>query len=222
KKARVAYVLLVSIAAFSALLLSIQLKSIYFFLITVVFNGLLWFYAKRYKQQFLVGNLVVAFLSAGLVLYVWLYDLLALIQDPIANSRLEPVMSMMIQVVMTYTGFAFLASLIREIIKDMQDLKGDFETGCHTIPVVIGISATIKLVWGLMALLLALIIWWQFLLFSSTALAAFGFLFVTDSLLLICAMQLSNQSDPQRFKRSSSLMKIVMLTGIFSIVFIHL
>lgn len=222
RTARTAYVLLIGFASLSALLLSIHHSSIYFFLITVVFNGLLWFYSRRYKQQFLVGNLVVAFLGAGLILYVWLYDLLILIQDPITNARLEPVMGMMTQVIMIYTGFAFLSSLIREIIKDMQDMKGDFETGCRTMPVVMGVSATTKTVWVLMALLLLLIVWWQFLLFKSTALAAFGFLFVTNSLLIICAMQLSNQSDPQRFKRSSSLMKIVMLTGIISIIFIHL
>jgi hypothetical protein len=78
------------------------------------------------------------------------------------------------------------------------------------------------MVWILIVTLTLFIVWWQILLFNNGAQAAFGFLFVTDSLLLISAMQLANQSDQQRFKRSSTLMKLVMLTGILSIAFIHL
>ncbi|MDN5350836.1 MAG: hypothetical protein PWQ54_2232 [Bacteroidales bacterium] len=221
-QAKYAYKILVGLGSLSALILSILLHSIYFFLITAVFNGLLWFYSQRYKQQFLVGNIVVAFLGAGLIFYVWLFDLLVIIQDPISNARLEPVMGMMTEVILIYAAFAFLSSLIREVIKDMEDLKGDFKTGCRTISVVLGLSVTTKMVWILIVTLTLLIVWWQILLFNNGAQAAFGFLFVTDSLLLISAMQLANQSDQQRFKRSSTLMKLVMLTGILSIAFIHL
>jgi len=221
-QAKYAYRILIGIAGLSALILSFMLNSIYFFLITAVFNGLLWFYSQRYKRQFLVGNLVVAFLSAGLIFYVWFYDLLVIILDPISNARLEPVMGMMAEVILIYAAFAFLASLIREIIKDMEDMKGDFETGCRTMSVVLGPSVTTKIVWLLIVALTLLIVWWQILLFKNGALAAFGFLFVTASLLLITAMQLANPSDQQRFKRSSTLMKLVMLTGIISIAFIQL
>lgn len=221
-QAKYAYKIFVGLGILSALILSLLLHSIYFFLITAVFNGLLWFYSQRYKQQFLVGNIVVAFLGAGLIFYVWLFDLLVIIQDPISNARLEPVMGMMTEVILIYAAFAFLSSLVREIIKDMEDLKGDFKIGCRTMPVVLGLSVTTKIVWALMVVLILLIVWWQILLFKNGAQAAFGFLFVTDSLLLISAMQLASQSDQQRFKRSSTLMKLVMLTGILSLAFIQI
>ncbi len=216
------YWFMLIISIISALLLSIYKESIYFLLITATFNGLLWFYAKRYKQQFLVGNLVIAFLSAGLIFYVWLFDLLVIIKDPITNARMEPLLGMMAQVIFIYAAFAFLSSLIREVIKDMEDMKGDFKTGSRTLAIVIGESHTTRIVQVLMLLLLALLVWWQIILFKNAALAAFGFLFLTDSLLLITALQLNNQTDVYRFSKSAVLMKLIMLTGIISIAFIQL
>ena len=44
--------------------------------------------------------------------------------------------------VVIYALFAFFMTLVREVIKDMEDLKGDNSFGCKTLPIVWGIRKT--------------------------------------------------------------------------------
>ncbi len=105
--------------------------------------GMLWFYSSAYKGMFLVGNLVVAFLVATLPFLPSLYEYRGLIavDDPsIAAGVFDP--AVLIYWSVGYAAFAFLMTLIREIIKDMEDIEGDIEQGCSTMPIVIGQTAT--------------------------------------------------------------------------------
>lgn len=86
--------------------------------------GLLWFYSASYKRQFLIGNLIVAFVAALVPM------LILLIHMPYSGIWL-PVFG-------AYALFAFLLTLIREIIKDLQDQVGDREFECHSLPIVLG------------------------------------------------------------------------------------
>ncbi|MEI9957753.1 MAG: UbiA family prenyltransferase [Ferruginibacter sp.] len=58
-----------------------------------------------------------------------------------------------------YAAFAFIISLIREVIKDMEDMEGDAKYGCKTMPIVWGIPAAkvFTAVW-LIVLIAALVI----------------------------------------------------------------
>ena len=220
--ARKAYFALVSVAVITALLLSYQSKSFNLFIVIGMVNGLLWFYAQRYKRQFVIGNVVVAFLGGLLVLVAGLFDLFFLMKEPISWAKATTVMQMMLEVVAVYAVFAFFVSLIRELVKDMEDIKGDEKTGCRTIPVVLGISVSTYLVWTLQVVLLAMIGWWQLKLFTDGAVAAFGFLFITDSLLVLSGIQLLGSPKKRELSIVSVLLKLVMLTGILSILFISL
>lgn len=85
---------------------------------------LLWAYSNQFKRMVLIGNFLVAILT-GLSIYV-----VALHFDP-TNA-----------LVLAYSLFAFFFTLIREIIKDIEDLKGDASFGCRTLPIVVGIRKT--------------------------------------------------------------------------------
>jgi len=41
-----------------------------------------------------------------------------------------------------YASFAFIISLIREVIKDMEDMEGDRKYGCRTMPILWGVNAS--------------------------------------------------------------------------------
>lgn len=220
--ARKAHLALVSAAGITALLLSYQSKSLNLFILIGMVNGLLWFYAQRYKRQFIIGNVVVAFLGALLVLVAGLFDLFFLMKEPVLWAKATTVMQMMLEVVTVYAVFAFFVSLIRELVKDMEDIKGDEKTGCRTIPVVLGISVSTYLVWAFQVVLLAMIGWWQLKLFTDGAVTAFGFLFITDSLLVLSGIQLLGSPKKRELGIVSVLLKLVMLTGILSILFISL
>jgi 4-hydroxybenzoate polyprenyltransferase len=86
-----------------SLLLSLKVA-----LVHLVSAILLWFYSGFFKKQFLVGNLVISLLAAMVPLVVWLY---------LPNDRAD--------FVIAFAWFAFFLNLIREIIKDIEDRRGD-------------------------------------------------------------------------------------------------
>lgn len=117
----------------------------------VVIPGLLWFYSASYKRMFLIGNLVVAFASAIVPLLVAIANadyLHHLYQNALAYS---PIVGELCVWTGGFAAFAFLLTWVREIVKDIEDIEGDREMECRTLPIVWGdkvakIIATILLV----------------------------------------------------------------------------
>ena len=117
----------------------------------VVIPGLLWFYSASYKRMFLIGNLVVAFASAIVPLLVAIANadyLHHLYQNALAYS---PIIGELYVWTGGFAAFAFLLTWVREIVKDIEDIEGDREMECRTLPIVWGdkvakIIATILLV----------------------------------------------------------------------------
>lgn len=89
--------------------------------------ALLAFYSSHLKKVMLLGNVVVALLSASVPLLAGLY---------------EPSFYPNFRYIFIYAGFAFLISFIREIVKDVEDIEGDKAVGRKTVPVVLGMSTT--------------------------------------------------------------------------------
>lgn len=117
----------------------------------VVIPGLFWFYSASYKRMFLIGNLVVAFASAIVPLLVAIANadyLHHLYQNALAYS---PIVGELYVWTGGFAAFAFLLTWVREIVKDIEDIEGDREMECRTLPIVWGdkvakIIATILLV----------------------------------------------------------------------------
>lgn len=109
--------------------------------------ALLWFYSSILKRKFLVGNLIVAFLCA-----------LALFKPMLFNAASFKIEGLAF-LVFGYCGFAFVLTLIREIIKDIEDIKGDEAYDCKTMPIVIGTLVS-KIVASILILLLMTALGW--------------------------------------------------------------
>ena len=197
--------------------LSIMFGQIHLFLIFLLMSGLLWFYARRYKRELILGNLVVAFSSAMVVLMVWLFDVLYLTTNPVLSAAASTVMPMINKLVFAYMLFAFLVSLVREIVKDIQDMKGDMRNECLTIPIKFGVSAARYISQLLLLVLLLVVAFWQFKMMQSGAMALFGYLFLVDGLMVLAVFALSQAKESGQFGQVSSLLKVLMLAGILSI-----
>lgn len=160
---------------------------------------LLWWYSNSLKRQPFIGNFVVAWLtSISIVLVNILYDL----SNPL---------------VVIYALFAFFMTLIREIVKDMEDLKGDNTFGCKTLPIIWGIRKTKWIIYILLVLLGASVV----LLnegYSQLPLSYFLiFLYIPLGLLLMRLIRADTRKD---FYWLSQWCKIIMLFGVVSMVFI--
>lgn len=126
--------------------------------IHVLSAGFLWFYSTDFKKQLLLGNLVVAMLAALVPLIVGLYEIPLLIRkyhDVLIQNSSN--FNFIFYFVLAYSGFSFLSTFVREIIKDMEDFIGDKEFGRNTIPIALGMKAAkaivVFLILGMMVLL---------------------------------------------------------------------
>lgn len=187
-----------------------------YFLIGILFllvSGLLYFYSATYKRQFLIGNIVVAVLTAMVPLLVPIFEVPALSQYYAVNAVSTPDLSKIYYWVGGFAVFIFLTTLTREIIKDIEDFEGDVAYGRNSIPVVIGILASkiVAISLSLITIAMLYLIWYFFhhdlitLLYFSAA--------VTLPLLLVI-IHLTTGKSPKQLRGASSIMQIAMLTGI--------
>jgi 4-hydroxybenzoate polyprenyltransferase len=200
--------------------LSFYIKIPSLLLVFVLATGLLWFYSTNYKRQFLVGNISVALLTGLVPLMVVLFEI------PVLNRTYGAIMlqnesnfNYIFAWVGGFSFFAFLTTLIREVIKDAEDFVGDSAYGMKTVPIVLG-SMWTKVVLGLLigftiATLLYLLV--RFIVFSVEpadfiSLAYFVlFLFIPLILLIV---QVIIAKGKRGYHRASVLIKLVMLAGI--------
>ncbi|TFG44441.1 MAG: hypothetical protein E4H43_00310 [Bacteroidia bacterium] len=179
----------------------------------LIVSGLLYFYSASYKRQFLVGNLVVAILTAMVPMLVVFYEWPALYRYYAVNAVEAPHLSIIFYWVAGFALFAFLTTLTREIIKDIEDFEGDMAYGRNTIPVVTGIKTAkiISIILVVITLVLLFIVWHSFLHDKITLI----YISITVVLpLLYLIYLLITSSDKHRLHSASRLMKIIQFAGV--------
>jgi 4-hydroxybenzoate polyprenyltransferase len=160
---------------------------------------LLWLYSNNLKRQPLAGNVAVGLLT-GLSIFVVevLYN---------SNNAL----------VIIYAVFAFFMTLVREIIKDMEDLKGDNTFGCQTLPIVWGVAKTKYMVYSVIAALLITVLVINGAYIQLPLLYFLIFLFIP---LTVLVLRLYRADTTKDFAGLSSFCKIIMLLGMLSMIFV--
>lgn len=199
------------------LVLSYVLRSMTLATLFIMTPGILWFYSASYKRQFLIGNLIIAFLAALTPLMVAVANAASLEllfgKDTFATLYLG-------QQIYYWIGgfalFAFLTTWIREIVKDIEDQEGDRELECHTWPVRFGDMTSKVVVTLLIALTMAALSWLQFAVIPG----GFGWaLFASRFYLLlmvmfVCELTLLWTSHiPSDYRHAQLLMKFIMFMG---------
>ena len=182
-----------------------------------VIAGLLYFYTTRYKGMLFWGNLIIAFLSAFVLLVVWLFEYMALRNDTdiyVMVYRGIPVINFYIW---GYALFAFLCTILREWVKDLQDIPGDKRYGCNTLPIAIGIKHTKILAIVINILIIVLLAFFQYHLISKGYLFTFIYILIAvQTLLVYCLIQLFRMKTVKDYDLVSRLAKLIMLAGVLS------
>jgi 4-hydroxybenzoate polyprenyltransferase len=175
---------------------------------------LLWFYSTTFKRALLIGNVVISLLTAWVILVLFVCE----IRLPYGYN-----LSRTFKYAVVYSGFAFISSLIREVIKDIEDVDGDTRDGCRTMPIVWGINvAKVFTATWLVVLISALaVIQFYFLPRAQWIMIAYGILFIDLPLLWILRKLYYAQTKTD-YHRLSGVIKGVMLAGILSMVLLTL
>lgn len=185
----------------------------------IIISATLYMYATSLKQMLLIGNIIVALLLSFSVLIIGLFDLLPATYD---GNQTE--MGVMFSILIDYAVFAFIINFIREIVKDMEDVDGDYNQGMSTLPIALGINRTSKVV-SVLGIIATLILLWYInsnLMFSKLYFAViYGLIFIVGPMIFF-SVKVWNAKSKKDFHMLSTVLKWVIFFGILSILVITL
>ena len=160
----------------------------------------IWFYSHKIKKRPVVGNLTSAILTITPFFAIFLYY---------KNFS---------SLIFVFGFYLFLVLSMRELIKDLQNLKGDLLQNYKTIPVVYGEKYAKLMIIVLVVCNVSVTIF----LLKSYALERMDYFFYTSiSLLFVVLLLLTKAQSRQQYSRIHILLKLLVLLGVFSIVLLN-
>lgn len=183
----------------------------------VVCALLLWFYSTTFKKKLLTGNIIISALTAWTILVLYFATNVSLSLVAGELPQIDKAMNRVYKFAALYAGFAFVISLVREVVKDIEDMEGDARYNCKTMPIVWGVPPAKVFVAVWLVVLIGALAILQFYVFQLGwwLTALYGLLLVMAPLLFILKKFYRAQAKYE-YHDISSLVKLTMLTGILS------
>lgn len=164
-----------------------------------VYIFLIWFYSHKIKKQPFVGNLMASFLAVLPFFAILLYY------------------KNFYEVIFAHATFLFIIILIREMIKDLENLKGDLANGYSTIPIVYGESVSKKII---IILAISTLIPVYFLVNLYDVGYMDIYFYICLILLILFGVKLSKSNTKEEYNQLHNLLKIIIVAGVFCIILI--
>ena len=178
----------------------------------IIPSAFLYFYATQIKGTILVGNLVVSIMVAMIIVMVGIFDLVPAITPENLTTQ-----KVIFSILIDYAIFAFLVNFLREIVKDQEDITGDYNAGYQTLPVLLGRSRTNYVIFALALLPLMGVLYYLYTyLYESRAAMLYVLLMVIGPLLYF-QVKIAVAENKKDFHHLSLVLKLILAAGIFSI-----
>ncbi|MFV8379277.1 geranylgeranylglycerol-phosphate geranylgeranyltransferase [Flavobacterium sp. LB3R33] len=185
--------------------------------IFILIAATLYLYATSLKQMMVIGNIIVALLLSFSVVIIGIFDLF-----PTIHEGNQQQMGIVFSILLDYALFTFFLNFMREIVKDIEDVDGDYNQGMNTLPIAIGKSRTSKIVFGLSFIpMLFMLYYINKYLLDLVFTTVYLLLFVVGPLLYF-TVKIWTAKSKKEFHTLSMLLKWILLFGILSIVVISL
>lgn len=228
-----AHIVISSIAILISTYVAYQIGSLKLVLIQILSVGVLWYYSVSFKKQVIIGNVVVAILAALVPLVAGLYEILLQhnFVDETSNNLIfyleegtpfDDVSYILSQIfyntfawILGFSLFAFLSTMVREIVKDIEDYEGDKKYFSNTLAVVHGKEKAKKvaqLIIVIMMMLLGYLQYQQLITNDNTSFIYFMFGLQIPLGYLLYKLQLAKEKAD--YAKLSMNIKVVMLSGI--------
>ena len=173
---------------------------------------LLYMYATSFKQIPVLGNVVVALMLSTSIIIIGLFDILPAID---ADNRFR--MKEAFDILMHYAIFAFIINLIREIVKDLEDMDGDHQSGINTLPIAIGVQKTKIIVGVLTVISIGILAYYvNSNLFELDYVVYYAMVLIVGPLIYF-GVKLMNAANKKEFHHLSLVLKIILFFGILSV-----
>lgn len=204
--------ILSTIAVIAAICLSYATKSWLPATLLLIALAVTWWYAVSLKRTLLWGNIAVSCMTAGTIVMAWVVEK--------QTSAFNPQASILITNIVTAISiFAFLLSLLREIVKDMEDMEGDKLIGCKSLPLIKGVDFTKTILLILAGFTFVLLIAAQIFLLKYEKISAILWLVLTVEIPLVYfVIKLQKAVHKTDYHQLSNLLKWIMVGGIVTII----
>jgi 4-hydroxybenzoate polyprenyltransferase len=218
---RVYYVLTI-LGCFIGIFVAFKVGYIVLGSVHIIIAVALWYYSLKYKRIRFAGNFTVAFLAAISLAIIWLFEFFALRKDPAVFGDMIKSFGEINMYIVAYGIFAFLVTLIREMVKDIEDIEGDRSFRCKTLPIVYGIPKMQKVIIALTILTMGLTAFaaYKFFAWNLTAIAWY-FSVVLGLLWAYFLFQLSRAKEKKDYHMLSLILKIIIVAGVLSMQLLH-
>lgn len=161
----------------------------------------LWFYSHKLKKQAFIGNVTATFLAFFPLFAIFIF---------FKNYEL---------VIFIEALFLGLIILIREIVKDLENIAGDLSLGYKTLPIKYGEANAKKVIYILTVIALKISV---VLIFKFSLGKLYYFFGVSAILLLIFLFKLIRSKKKRDFILLHNVLKLIIVLGVFSITLIQL
>ncbi|GGD07423.1 geranylgeranylglycerol-phosphate geranylgeranyltransferase [Hyunsoonleella pacifica] len=182
-----------------------------FFTIFVLISALLYIYSFYLKGIILIGNILISLLVAASILIVGLFEL-----TPTLTALNRNIQLTFFNIILDYAIFAFMISLLREMVKDIEDIDGDYQSKIYTLPIAIGRERTRNIVAVSNSIPTVILIFYVVSEFYKQPLLLMYFLGFVIGPLLYVSIKLFSAKTKQHFHHISTLYKWIMLFGMLS------
>jgi 4-hydroxybenzoate polyprenyltransferase len=202
------------IAVLIALYVSYQAGSMKLIAIHILCAIGLWFYSTTFKRQFLIGNIMISLFTALVPLIVGLYELMP-VHKIYAEMIDENSLNDEWKYIFGIAFFAFITTLVREIIKDMEDVEGDERYGCKTMPIVMGIKASKNITVALAITTMIFLVYFQTIRWSNGNLVGAYYIGLALQVPFIYLIyRVITAKEKRDFKIAGNVAKLIMLLGV--------
>ena len=212
KSAYSAYIILTVVGVGIGFYLSNLIARPGFTAIFIVISALLYLYATYLKDILLVGNIIISCLVAMVIIIVGLFDLL-----PAITPENQLTQSIIFSILLDYALFAFLINQLREMVKDQEDVDGDYNAGRSTLAIVLGKDRANKIIFIIGLIPLILIIFYIYDYLYENLYAVLYALLLIVAPLLYFQINIITAKTRKQFSKLSILLKIIMFLGLLSI-----
>jgi 4-hydroxybenzoate polyprenyltransferase len=214
---RTAYYTLSLIGIIAAFYLAVKVNEYSLGFIQVIAVLLLYFYSASYKKNILIGNLVIAFLSTLVIVTVCLFEFYALMNDGYSID----LNIWFFFLLGFFLFFSFFFTLSREIVKDIEDLEGDKQSGYNTLAVVFGVRKTKNIALWILLFTVVLLLISIYLMFISGAIMLFlHFCFIVIPIVVWIFVKLVKANIKEDYHSIQMATKLLMFFGILSMLWL--
>ncbi len=188
--------------------------------IVLAVPAITWLQVVHLKKYILSNHLLLTILAAAVPMIVWLAELRAFQQAGMTPGKCFIIAN---YVVYTYALFTALTTLLREVMKDLEDFRTDLQARYKSLPVLIGVGAARKLSVFLTLLILVGVAWAKVVIFGEGMMWLSAYLLVAVMLpfLLVMFMLLGVLGTP-KYCQIQQLVKLVMLTGVMAMLVLNI